>query len=418
MGLFHRATRAQSKLRMALIGPSGSGKTYSALCIAAGLGQTIAVLDTEHGSASKYAGSEPGEFSFDVVELARYSPADYIEVIQTADEAGYDVLIIDSLSHAWEGRGGVQDLANQGAKLSSGNTWAGWRLATPAHNALIDAILQSRCHIIATIRTKTDWVTETDAQTGKSRPRKIGLAPRQREGMDYEFDLVGDLDIDHQMTISKTRFRALDKEVFDRPSEKLGRRLAAWLSDGTPLAAPIYQLAPEIRERLNDKLDEANRAGLFPNGLEAVIRQSCINRGVSSLDHLTGEQASQIITKLDDMIDSATFDPLPDPQTVEPSESHPGLVDATPEEIEAHRIAMQAEADPRPAVCVDERADAECGYPNCTPTDPAGCPLFRTEAESVVEDDPTLPPAIRPESARSRARSKKTEKAATEAAVS
>lgn len=233
---FHRATKSQAKLRMALMGPSGSGKTYTALSVAGALGR-IAVIDTEHGSASKYG----DRFAFDVLELSDYHPQQYIDAIHAAGEAqadgssAYDVLIVDSLSHAWSGAGGVLEIVDRAAKRSdSKNTFAAWRDATPLHNQLVEALLAAPLHLIVTMRSKTEYVLERD-ERGKMTPRKVGLAPVQREGMEYEFDVVAEMDMTNTLMVTKTRIPKLTGKVIPTPDGKLGETLKAWLLDGTPL---------------------------------------------------------------------------------------------------------------------------------------------------------------------------------------
>src|SRR5690606_26818550 len=232
MATFKRATKQQAKLRMALIGPSGSGKTYTALKIATQLGDRVAVIDTERGSASKYA----DKFEFDVLELDSFHPQRYIEGIQAAEAEGYDVLIIDSLSHAWAGKDGALELVDKAAKrMQSSNTFAAWRDVTPLHNALVDAMLQSRLHLIVTMRAKTEYIVEKDERTGKSVPRKVGLAPIQRDGLEYEFDVVADMDLDNTLIVSKSRCEALSGAVIPKPGEEVAGILKAWLTDGAPV---------------------------------------------------------------------------------------------------------------------------------------------------------------------------------------
>lgn len=232
MATFRKATKQQAKLRMALIGPSGSGKTYTALRIASHLGERVAVIDTERGSASKYA----DKFEFDVLELDSFHPQRYIEGIQAAEAEGYDVLIIDSLSHAWSGKDGALELVDKAAKrMQSSNTFAAWRDVTPLHNALVDAMLQSRLHLIVTMRAKTEYIVEKDERTGKSVPRKVGLAPIQRDGLEYEFDVVADMDLDNTLIVSKSRCEALSGAVIPKPGEEVADTLKAWLTDGAPI---------------------------------------------------------------------------------------------------------------------------------------------------------------------------------------
>jgi len=232
---FTKATKKQAKLRLALIGPSGSGKTYTALTLAQHLvpGGRVALIDTERGSASKYADL----FDFDVQELGSFHPQRYIEAIHEAQAAGYDVLIIDSLSHAWMGKDGALELVDRAAKRNpSGNSFAAWRDVTPLHNALVDTMLATRLHIIVTLRSKMEYIQEKDDK-GKTIIRKVGLQPVQRDGLEYEFDVVGDLDQDNTLVVTKTRCSALHNAVVSKPGHQLADTLAEWL-DGEPVPDP------------------------------------------------------------------------------------------------------------------------------------------------------------------------------------
>lgn len=231
-GGFKKATKHESKLRLALIGPSGSGKTYSGLAIALSLGSKVALVDTERGSASKYADEFPG-CEFDVLELQSHHPQAYIDAIKLAERAGYDVLVLDSLSHAWNGKEGALELVDKAQKKSqSGNSFMAWRDVTPLHNALVDAILNARLHVIATMRAKTEYVMDEDSR-GKKVPRKVGMAPIQRDGIEYEFDVVGDINLDHELIISKTRCPLLSGAVIAKPGDNLASVLKGWLQ-GAP----------------------------------------------------------------------------------------------------------------------------------------------------------------------------------------
>jgi hypothetical protein len=249
---FQKATKSKAKLRMALIGPSGSGKTYTALRIGFNLGDKVAVIDTERGSASKYAGmrdttntpTDGKVWDFDTCEPVSFSPQQFITNIKEADAAGYDVLIIDSLSHAWMGKDGALEQVDKAAKRSqSGNSFAAWREVTPMHNALVDAILQCRAHVIVTMRAKTEYVMEKDERSGKTAPRKIGLAPVQRDGLEYEFDVVADTDIENNFIVSKTRCPGLVGAVINKPGKDVADVLNAWLSDGAE--RPTTAVKPE-----------------------------------------------------------------------------------------------------------------------------------------------------------------------------
>lgn len=237
--MFQKAIRKQAKLRLALAGPSGSGKTYTALRIAHALapGGVIAVVDTERGSASLYAGhTDPDDgvrFDFLVSEQDDYSPAAFVRTIQEAARAKVDVLILDSITHAWDG---VKDLADQGAKRKAGNTWAGWSDARPAEKAMLDAMLQFPGHVIATMRVKTEW--EIVEERGKKTPRKVGLKPEQKAGIEYEFTVFGDLDYEHTMIVSKSRCYAIADKVIQRPGRQLAEVLLAWLNEGEAAPPP------------------------------------------------------------------------------------------------------------------------------------------------------------------------------------
>lgn len=228
------AQRRQAKIKMALQGSSGSGKTMGALLIAYGLcndWSKIAVIDTENYSASLYA--HLGKFS--VVNIsAPFSPEKYNEAIRLCEEGGFQVIIIDSISHEWEGVGGILEThANM-----QGNSFTNWGKLTPRHNAFVQSILQSSCHIIGTIRSKQDYViTEKD---GKHVPEKVGLKGVTRDGTDYEFTIVLDVDIKHNAVASKDRTGLfMDKPPFNITPE-IGKQILNWCNDGLP-AEPMEE---------------------------------------------------------------------------------------------------------------------------------------------------------------------------------
>ena len=226
--MFQKATRKQAYLRLALTGPSGAGKTYSALLLAKGLGGNIAFIDTEHGSGSLYSDL----VDFDVVSLeAPFSPERYIEAIDAAIEEGYGVLIIDSITHEWNGKGGILEIVDTVTKASnSKNSYFAWGEATPRHNAFIEKILQSPIHVIAAMRSKQDFIL-TEVR-GKQVPKKVGLAPIQREGMEYEFTSVLDLTQGSNLaTVSKDRTRIWGIDPF-LVTEEHGQKLIEWLNSG------------------------------------------------------------------------------------------------------------------------------------------------------------------------------------------
>jgi len=221
-----KAQRMKAKLRLGIAAPSGAGKTYSALLMAFGLGGKVGLIDTEHGSGHLYA--HLGDYDVIGIE-APYTVAKYTQAIKAFEEAGYTTIIIDSLSHAWAGDGGLLD--KQGKLADRGtNSFAAWRTITPEHNTLVDAMLQSPCHIIATMRAKQDYVLEVNDK-GKQTPKKVGMAPVQREGMEYEFTVMLDVDMNHVASASKDRTSLFDGRYF-KISQDTGKELLAWLETG------------------------------------------------------------------------------------------------------------------------------------------------------------------------------------------
>lgn len=239
---FVRAERKRAKARIGLVGPAGSGKTMSALKLAFGIvgpEGRIAVIDTEHGSASLYAHL----CEYDVLEIsAPFTAKKYLAAIKEAEEKGYDILLIDSLSHAWAGPGGILEFVDNLTEVK--NKFTAWREASPQHNSLVEAMLQSPIHIIGTMRAKTEYVLSEDDK-GKKVPKKVGLAPVQRESMDYEFTLVFNIDRDkHIATSSKDR-----TSLFDGFYEKLeihhGELIRNWLETGVEAPAMTAAKQPE-----------------------------------------------------------------------------------------------------------------------------------------------------------------------------
>lgn len=258
---FQKAARKRVKLRLALSGPSGSGKTHSALLIAKGLGGRIAVIDTERGSASLYSDM----VEFDTMELEPpFSPERFIKAIDTAWQGSYDVCILDGITPEWDGSGGCLEMNEKIANVKfRGNTWAAWNETTPRHRAFLDAILQAPMHIIATIRSKTETVQGDDKKV-----KKLGMKAVQREGVEYEFTVVLDLEHEkHYAVASKDRTR-----LFSEPhiiTEDTGKRLVAWLDSGAPLAEEPTKPAHEIKgEALNEvPIEEARSTAMRMMGI-------------------------------------------------------------------------------------------------------------------------------------------------------
>ena len=255
---FAPATKEAAFARIALTGPSGSGKTYTALSLASGLAEKFAVIDTERGSASKYVGLNG--WQFDTVQPASYSPLSLVETLGVAAGAGYGCVVIDSLSHYWMGTDGMLEQVDRRGR--NGNNFAGWKETRPDERRMIDALIAYPGHIIVTMRSKTEYVIEEN-EKGKKAPRKVGLKPEQREGIEYEFDLVGDLDHSNTITVVKSRLHTLTNAVIPLPGPELAKEIADWLSDGeqVPTAAEYRSIALGLNDlqQLKELFDEVTK---------------------------------------------------------------------------------------------------------------------------------------------------------------
>lgn len=243
--MFNKAVKTESKLRMAIAGPSGSGKTYTALSVAAALvpGGKVAVIDTEHGSAAKYADL----FAFDVANAAPpYHPDGLIKLVTFAATSGYDVIIVDSTSHYWSGAGGILDIKDDiERKMRNPNSYTSWKDVTPIHQRMVDTLVGVNAHVIVTMRSKQDYVLVE--KNGKQVPQKVGMAPVQRDGFEYEFDVMLDMDIKNVGHVTKTRCPALTDADFVKPGADLAAILREWLTGATPEQAPppvVFTPAP------------------------------------------------------------------------------------------------------------------------------------------------------------------------------
>lgn len=296
---FHRAVKRDAKLRFAVCGPSGSGKTYTLLTLATELGGPVALVDTEHGSASKYADL----FDFDVLELDSYDPLRLIEIIDYAAAQRYRVLCIDSLSHFWIGKDGELDKVDRAARrMQNPNSFAAWKQVTPLHNALVDKIISAPLHILVSMRAKTEWVLDRDDK-GKTAPRKVGLAPVMRDGIEYEFDVCGDMDHENTLEITKTRCPKLTGAAFSKPGKELAETLKEWLGSSQQVPPAV---APARPDRPPATPVPSKRVGSSPGGpqngsagaparyavpeeLGSIWRRMCSPRGVvKELEELKG----------------------------------------------------------------------------------------------------------------------------------
>lgn len=309
-----KAQRTKAKLRIGLSGPSGSGKTYSALLLASGFTSwdKICLIDTENGSGDLYEHLGP----YNVIPLtAPYSPQRYREAIETAQNAGMEVIIIDSISHEWTGEGGCLDMAEQVTKrMKNPNSYMAWAKVTPEHNAFIQKILESSCHIITTVRAKTEYILTE--KNGKQVPQKAGMGQITRDGFEYELTVSLDLDLDHKTFTSKDRTGLFtDVEPF-AISKKTGELLSAWGNKGVE--------APEVVEDTED-IDAAIEGEKEPklnsvqNGrIHALIAQKGADRDklkeyfkVESMADLTAAQAQKAIEMLEAKPDKKEEEDIP-----------------------------------------------------------------------------------------------------------
>lgn len=264
---FVKAQRKRVNIKIALTGPSGSGKTLSALYVARGLvgaNGKIAMIDTENDSASLY--SDLVEFDTCPIRPP-YTVQKYTQAIREAVEAGYDVLVIDSLSHAWAGDGGL--LAQKESLDSRGgsNSFTNWAGITKQHEEFKAALLNSPIHLLATMRSKQEYVVESNPSGGgRTAPRKVGLAPIQRDGMEYEFTVVYDVAMSHEAIASKDRTNLFDGMLGILTTEH-GQKIRAWLETGVeiPVAAAPTEEPMSAGER-----QEKERMATARNAFDAV----------------------------------------------------------------------------------------------------------------------------------------------------
>lgn len=275
---FQKAERKQAVIKLAIQGPSGSGKTYSSLLLAYGLAgnwNQIAVIDTENNSSHLY--SHLGNYN--VLSLSEpFTPERYIEAIEFCEKAGMRVIIIDSISQEWEGSGGIIETHGNMA----GNSFTNWNRMTPRHNSFVQKILQSSSHIICTIRSKQDYVL-TD-KNGKMIPEKVGLKGITRDGMDYEFTVVLDLDIKHQATASKDRTGLFSNPMPFMINESIGNRIKIWC------------LGEELISKISEQINEAKTVQELRNilikypTLRDKIEPLCISRKTQIEGIVSGQQ--------------------------------------------------------------------------------------------------------------------------------
>jgi len=247
--MFKKATRKQAKIKLAVTGASGSGKTFSSLRLAKGLanGGKVAVIDTENGSASLYS----DRFDFDTLDLSPpFTHDKFISAIKAAEDASYEVLVIDSASHIWEG------ILEYKSKLDArgGNSYTNWADAGNKFKGILDAVLQSKIHVICCLRSKMDHVIDKDSN-GRATIKKVGMAPIMRDGIEYEFTTVFDCDMSHQVSASKDRTGMFTDKIF-QITEETGSSIAQWLSTGEAAPEPVAVSADSPFDSKADLIDQ------------------------------------------------------------------------------------------------------------------------------------------------------------------
>ncbi len=290
-----RAQRQRAKLRVGIFGPSGSGKSMSALRMAHGLVDDwakVCVIDTENNSAHLY--SHLGAYS--VINLtAPYTPEKYIEAIRAAEKAGFEAIIVDSITHEWAGEGGILEIADSLGKDSK-SSFTVWAKLTPRHNRFIEAILQSTAHMVCCGRSKQDYALNQTEKHGKlvNVPEKIGLKAITREGFDYEMTVSFDLAISHYALCTKDRTGLFQDKPEHVVTEDTGKQLRAWNDSGAE--APVD--VPREKSRIMVNMKRLG-FGLVGTPAEQAAKIAAVVLALTDLDVHTDQNLPTIVAKLE-----------------------------------------------------------------------------------------------------------------------
>ncbi len=294
-----KAKREKIFVKLALMAPSGGGKTYSSLRIATGMAEElkkqgkdevkILLANTEQKRGYYYA----NEFDYDIVDIeAPHHPEKYVDLINFAVEEGYDILILDSSSHEWEGKGGCLELHAQ-----AGGTYQAWAKVTPRHNKFIEAIADSPIHIIATMRGKDQYEMEKDANSGKTNIKKLGVGAKQREGFEYEFTCTFLLDQKTNMAdVQKDNTHLFEHEGSVLLSEEHGKKLIQWANSGEGYTPPVRKNIQEqekqeeteedrlknAKKAISDLINKLTGSGVDKKVIAETIKSNFANRGKPS----------------------------------------------------------------------------------------------------------------------------------------
>jgi len=299
MSKFQKAERKRAKIKVAITGPSGAGKTFSALTLATGLGKKIAVIDTENDSASLYS----DRFEFDTLVISPpYTVQKYLEAISAATEEGYEVLIIDSITHAWAGEGGLLS-KKEALDARGGNSFSNWAGITKEHEAFKATLLVSDIHLVCTMRSKQDYVLDM-GDKGKTTPRKVGLAPIQREGMEYEFTTVFDIAMDHNASTSKDRTGLFDGHTA-KITKDTGRKFQQWLNGAkvdpaprVPAPANVTELDGTFRKASEQELRRLFGAKNSVGMPDEMLKNMLVEFGAESSRDLSSADCEELIDRV------------------------------------------------------------------------------------------------------------------------
>lgn len=289
------AVRHKKKGRILYTGPSGSGKTWKSLVTAHILadGGKVGVIDTENGSAEMFAGEYSEDlgrrFDFDVMELGPpFSPERYIEAAKAFIDAGYSALVVDSMTHEWDGPGGCLELHDDEAKRTR-DSWGAWRTITPRHKAFLDQIVvRSPIHIIGTARAKTEYTTSKD-DSGKMKVEKLGTGPIQRSQFEFEWDVLCDIDLAHTLYVSKSRVRTVDGKTYKNEVKSFATAVKDWLEGGEDSPDPTPS-----DDQLRALAAAAKAAGLTTD----AVKQKCVELFGAEPRSITITQYNQLFEEI------------------------------------------------------------------------------------------------------------------------
>lgn len=322
-----KAKRTLAKIKLAIGGVSGSGKTMSSLLLAFGLVKAahlewsdaqcwdkICIIDTENGSASLYVGSSVGQYRlgeyFTIPMAPPYDFDSYENSILAAENAGMEVIIVDSLSHLWAGQGGALDVQGKIA-ARTGNSYTAWRDVTPKFNHLMDVILQSKSHIICNLRAKQEYTQEKNAN-GKTVVKNVGLGFQFREGSEFDFSTVFLLDQDHTANATKDRTGLFDGKYFVITPDT-GKEIYQWLASGEPEKAPAPVPVPA-----------AAAAPAPDNGDDPAVTVEMVDRVVKArCSGITPEEKKQVVAELKEITGgTANYMNITDPNVLKAIYEH------------------------------------------------------------------------------------------------